>query len=446
MKKLISLLLAAITAASLAAAFAVPTGAVDDPEIKNAASAYLYNIENSQAIYTYNPEEKVYPTSTVKIMTGIVALEALGDRLDEKVTITSEMLSEVSGNNVKLTVGEQVTVKDLLGAMLVYGANDAAYALAYTVAGSSRDFVQMMNAKAASDEIGAYNTVYTNPTGIHDENMTTTAKDTCAIALYAYKSVPSFMDFAGALKWTMEATNTRQSYTVYNRNCLLSLYYEDSYYYDKARGMNAGSTYEAGYCVVTTASSEIDGNTLTYLAVVMDAQAEEDTVYSYVNVKNLLDWAFEAYVYVDVLSPEQTICEIPVTLANGVDYVTLVSKDSLRIYLPADTDIDKEISLTWSTDSEELQAPIEKGESVGWVFATYHENGDEEKSVLIGKSELITTADISRSDLLYGLYKIKQFTKSRVFIAAVIAAVVLAAVYVFGSAFLRQRRKNSKFR
>lgn len=444
MKKLISLLLAAFTVASLAAAFAVPTGAVDDPEIKNAASAYLYNIENSQAIYTYNPEEKVYPTSTVKIMTGIVALEALGDRLDEKVTITSEMLSEVSGNNVKLTVGEQVTVKDLLGAMLVYGANDAAYALAYTVAGSSRDFVQMMNEKAS--EIGASDTHYENPTGIHDKNMTTTAKDTCAIALYAYKSVPSFMDFAGALKWTMEATNTRQSYTVYNRNCLLSLYYEDSYYYDKARGMNAGSTYEAGYCVVTTASSEIDGNTLTYLAVVMDAQAEEDTIYSYVNAKNLLDWAFEAYVYVDVLSPEQTICEIPVTLANGVDYVTLVSKDSLRIYLPADTDIDKEISLTWSTDSEELQAPIEKGESVGWVFANYNPTGNEEDDVLIGISELITTADISRSDLLYGLYKIKQFTHSRFFIAAVIAAVVLAAVYVFGSAFLRQHRKNSKFR
>ena len=78
LKKLISLLLAAVTVSSLAAAFAVPTGAVDAPEIKNAASAYLYNIENSQAIYTYNPEEKVYPTSTVKIMTGIVALEELG--------------------------------------------------------------------------------------------------------------------------------------------------------------------------------------------------------------------------------------------------------------------------------------------------------------------------------------------------------------------------------
>ncbi len=438
-KKIISLLLAAVTLFGCAAVFTLGTSALEDPEISNAASAYLYNIENSQAIYTYNPEVKVYPTSTVKIMVGIIALESLADRLDEKVTITRDMLSEVSGNNIKLQVGEEVKINDLIGALLVNGANDAAYALAYTVSGNVRDFVQLMNAKAASAEVGAYDTVYTNPTGIHDENMTTTAKDTCNIALYAYKNVPSFMDYASALKWTMEATNMRKAYTIYNRNCLLSLYYEDSYYYDKARGMNAGSTYEAGYCVVTTASGDVGGNTLTYLAVVMDAQSVNDTVYSYVNAKKLLDWAFDSYIYVDVLSPEQTICELPVTLATGIDYVTLVSKDSLRIYLPKDTDIDTDISLTWSTNSNELQAPIEKGESVGYVFALY-------KGDLIGKAELITTADISRSDLLYALYKIRQFTKSRGFIGALIAAIVLAIAYVLGSAYMRRHRNNARFR
>lgn len=441
-KKIISLLLAAVTLFGCAAVFTLGTSALEDPEISNAASAYLYNIENSQAIYTYNPEVKVYPTSTVKIMVGIIALESLADRLDEKVTITRDMLSEVSGNNIKLQVGEEVKINDLIGALLVNGANDAAYALAYTVSGNVDKFLQLMKAKAA--EIGAYDTVYTNPTGIHDENMTTTAKDTCNIALYAYKNVPSFMDYASALKWTMEATNMRKAYTIYNRNCLLSLYYEDSYYYDKARGMNAGSTYEAGYCVVTTASGDVGGNTLTYLAVVMDAQSVNDTVYSYVNAKKLLDWAFDSYIYVDVLSPEQTICELPVTLATGIDYVTLVSKDSLRIYLPKDTNIEEDISLTWCTDNgeSELQAPIEKGEEVGYVTAVYKDNPDNP----IGKSKLITTADISRSDLLYALYKIRQFTKSRGFIGALIAAIVLSIAYVLGSAYMRQHRKKARFR
>lgn len=438
-KKIISLLLAAVTLFGCAAVFTLGTSALEDPEISNAASAYLYNIENSQAIYTYNPEVKVYPTSTVKIMVGIIALESLADRLDEKVTITRDMLSEVSGNNIKLQVGEEVKINDLIGALLVNGANDAAYALAYTVSGSVDKFLQLMNVKAA--EIGANATKYKNPTGMHDENMTTTAKDTCNIALYAYKNVPSFMDYAGALKWTMEATNMRKAYTIYNRNCLLSLYYEDSYYYDKARGMNAGSTYEAGYCVVTTASGDVGGNTLTYLAVVMDAQSVNDTVYSYVNAKKLLDWAFDSYIYVDVLSPEQTICELPVTLATGIDYVTLVSKDSLRIYLPKDTNIEEDISLTWCTDNgeSELQAPIEKGEEVGYVTAVY-------KDKSIGKSKLITTADISRSDLLYTLYKIRQFTKSRGFIGALIAAIVLSIAYVLGSAYMRQHRKKARFR
>ena len=82
-KKIISLLLAAVTLFGCAAVFTLGTSALEDPEISNAASAYLYNIENSQAIYTYNPEDKVYPTSTVKIMVGIIALESLADRLDE---------------------------------------------------------------------------------------------------------------------------------------------------------------------------------------------------------------------------------------------------------------------------------------------------------------------------------------------------------------------------
>ena len=144
-------------------------------------------------------------------------------------------------------------------------------------------------------------------------------------------------------------------------------------------------------------------------------------------------------MYVDVLSPDQIICELPVTLANGVDHIPLVAGDSLRIYLPSDTDVEKDVTLKWHSDSEELQAPIKKGEAVGSVFALY-------KGELIGQADLCTTADISRSDMLYGFYKISEFTKSRFFIATLISAVVLAVAYIFGSAYLRQKRKRSKFK
>ncbi len=432
MKKIISILLV-LCAVLLPLSFAVPVSALDDPSIVNAASAYLYNLENERAIFAYNQEEEVYPTSTVKIMTGIVALEALGDRLDETVTVTSAMLSDVTGNNIKLLPGENVKIGDMVGALLVNGANDAAYVLAYTACGSVSEFVQQMNAKAA--EIGANNTVYFNPTGIHDERMHTTARDTCTIALCAYNT-PGFMDYAELLKYTVDATNMSSARTLYNRNCLLSLYYEQSYYYDKARGMNAGSTFEAGYCVVTTAS---DGD-LTYLAVVMDADKDQNgNICSYTNAKTMLDWAFDSFLYLDVLSPEQTVCEIPVTLSMGVDYVTLVSKDTLSVYLPSDTNIEEEIKLSWTTDAEEIQAPVQKGQVVGRVTALYRDES-------IGTADLIATADITRSDMLYGLYKIKEFSKSRFFIAALISAVVFFIIYVFGKAIFLKKRKEHKYR
>lgn len=433
MKKIISFILAAaVLAGCLASLLPVMAAEDGEPTVTNAKSAYVYNLENQKAVYSYMGDEPVYPTSTVKLMTGLLAIEALGSRLDEKVTVTTEMLSEVTGNNIGLKAGEQVAVRDLIGATLVNGANDAAYVLAYTVSGSVSSFVQKMNARAA--ELGAHNTRYTNPTGIHNENMITTARDTCTIALYAYNT-EGFMDFASALSWTISATNVSSARSLYNRNCLLSLYYEKDYYYNKARGMNAGSTYEGGYCVVTTATN----GDLTYLAVVMDADSIDGTIYSYTNAKSLLEWAFDSFVYLDVLSPEQTVCEIPVTLATGIDYVTLVSRDTLSVFLPSDTDISKEISLSWTTETEELQAPIQKGQTVGRVTAMY-------KDEPIGTSDLIATADISRSDVLYGLYKIGQFTKSRFFIAALVSAVVLSIVYVLGTAYLRQRRKNSRYR
>ena len=432
LKKTLSVLLSLCSIVCILSVFA-PVSALEEPTVYDAASAYLYNIENSRAIFSYEPDKEVYPTSTVKLMTGIVALETLSDRLDETVTVTGTMLSEVVGNNIGLQAGETVKIRDMLGALLVNGANDAAYVLAYTAAGNATEFIQKMNAKAA--EIGANNTVYLNPTGMHDERMHTTARDTCTIALYAY-NMPGFMEIAELLKYTVEATNYSTARTLYNRNCLLSLYYEQSYYYDKARGMNAGSTNEGGYCVVTTAS---DGE-LTYLAVVMDAEKDRSgNIQSYTNAKTLLDWAFDSYLYLDVVSPEQTVCEIPVTLSMGVDYVTLVSKDTLSVYLPADTDLEKEIKLSWTTDSGELQAPVKKDQVVGRVTALY-------KDEPIGTTDLIATADITRSDMLYGLYKIKEFSGSRFFIITLISAVVFAIIYVFGKAVYIKKSKKRKYR
>lgn len=433
LKKLIAVLLSLCCLTALIPIFAAltPVSAADDePSFSDAKSAYLYSFDSNQAVWMKNADDPVYPCSTVKLMTGIVALEALRDRLDETVTVTNEMLVNVAGNNVKLAVGDKVKIGDMLGVLLVNGANDAAYVLAVTAAGSVTAFVQMMNEKAAS--IGASGTYYTNPTGMHDASMVTTARDVCTVALYAY-NLSGFMDYDSALKYTFTVSGKES--TVYNRNCLLSLYYDQNYYYDKAVGMNAGSTYEGGYCVVTTASN----GSLTYLAVVMDADESEGRIMSYVNATRMFEWAFASFMYLDVLSPETVVCEVPVSLAVGIDHITLVSGETLSVYLPVDTDVENEISLSFTTNEDELTAPIEKGQLVGRVTALYQ--GEP-----IGTADLISTVDVERSDLLFALSKISAFTKSTFFIAALIAAAVLSVAYVIGKAIYLKKKRPHNYR
>lgn len=431
-KKMALVLISVILLTMGSIGLSVPSAALEDPTVSNAKGIYLYNLENNKAVFTQNAEEQVYPTSTVKIMTGILAIENLSERLDENITVTSSMLSAVSGNNIGLAAGEIVTIDSMIRALLVNGANDAAYVLAHTVSGSTEEFVTLMNTKAK--ELGAHHTHYTNPTGMHDENMYTTAEDTAQIAKYAY-GLDLFMEATSSVRYSMPATNTSAARTLHNRNCLLSVYYDKNYYNDQARGMNAGSTPQGGHCVVTAAT---DGE-LTYIAVVMGAETINGQIYSYINITNLLKWAFESFTYTQVLSPEQIVCEIPVTLSTAVDYVTLVSTDTLRVYLPADVNVEEEIEISYSTNSKELQAPVYEGQVVGSVTAIYQGN-------ILGTSQLVATTDVTRNDLLYGLYKIEQFTKSRFFIITLIAAVIFTLIYIFGTAILRQKKGKKRMR
>ncbi|MBQ8400904.1 MAG: D-alanyl-D-alanine carboxypeptidase, partial [Clostridia bacterium] len=216
------------------------------PAVDHCAGAYLYNFENDEVLLEKGMEERIYPTSTVKVMTGIVAIEALGDDLQKQVVITDEMLSKVAGNNIGLKSGEVVTVEQLLYGTLVNSANDTAIALAYAAYGSVEAFVEKMNEKAAW--LGAYDTYYANPTGMHNDAMVTTVSDTAAIAKYAC-SLPLYMEIVSTPKYVMEATNVSDYRNIYNRNCLISKYYNVNYAYKRAIGMNAGSTPQGGYAI-----------------------------------------------------------------------------------------------------------------------------------------------------------------------------------------------------
>jgi len=398
------------------------------PTVEHAQAAILYNFENDRVLYEFNASETVYPASTVKIMTAIVAMEYYADALDTKITITQAMLDEVSGNRIGFSLGEVVTVEQMLNCMLVNSANDAAIILAHACAGSTASFVKMMNEKAAW--VGAYNTVYTNPTGMHNDDMVTTARDTAAIAKYAY-SIPGFIDITSTPKYVMDATNTNTFRSIYNRNCMISKYYSVDYYYGRAMGMNAGATTQGGYAICAAAENKDKG--LTYLAVVLGAESVDDVLYNYVNARNLLEWAFDSYGYVTVLSSKKMICELSVNLSSTLDYVTLVPEKDITVYMPSSVNVKTDIRYSYNTYSDSLDAPVESGQTAGTITVLY---GDE----IIGSCALITTSSITRSEFLYLLAQISEFTGTRFFRGTIISMIVLSILYVFAKAAYRERR------
>ncbi len=401
---------------------------IPGPEVEELEGAYLYNFENDTVLFEYDANEKVYPASTVKLMTAIVAFEYFEGRLDTPITVTSAMLDEVSGNKIGFFEGEVVTVEQMLNCMLVNSANDAAIILAHACAGSTESFVELMNGKA--EEIGAYDTHYTNPTGMHSSAMVTTARDTAEIAKYAY-GISGFMEITATPKYVMEETNLSDYRNIYNRNCMISKYYSVDYYYSSAIGMNAGATQQGGYAICAVAEDAEDG--LTYLAVVLGADEEDGVTYNYVNAERMLDWAFSSYGYTKVLTTSQVICEIDVRLSSALDYVTLSPEREISVYLPSSVDPETDIHYSYNTYEDPVDAPVEAGQEVGTITVIY---GDE----ILGSCSLVTTSSIARSEFLYFLDRVGEFTESRFFRATVVSAIVLSILYILAKAGLRERR------
>ena len=153
----------------------------------DAGAAIIIHPETDTIVYEKNSHEKMYPASTTKIMTALVAAES-GHDLNEKVTVTEEAISSIieGYSTAHLKAGEEFTLEQLLNVLLIPSANDAANVIAGYIGGSIPEFVNMMNKKA--EEIGCTGTHFTSPNGLHDENHYTTAYDLAHIAIRVMKN------------------------------------------------------------------------------------------------------------------------------------------------------------------------------------------------------------------------------------------------------------------
>ena len=251
-----------------------PAAAVSTPELVDSKTALVYCIESDRLLYQKGIDEKVFPAALVKLMTAVVAyekMEAAGLSLDSTVTVSRRVFDSTAGNNVGLKVGEILRFRDLMAAMMVAGANDAALAIAEAVGGSFEGFVAMMNEKAAA--LGMTSTHYGNPTGIHHGEMITTPRDLLTLAAYACR-IPYITELGATIRVLLPATNLSEEKSYGTRNYLISDRVSSRYYLPMATGLICGSTVEAGYCAIAT--GQRDG--LNYIAIVTGAGYTEEMV------------------------------------------------------------------------------------------------------------------------------------------------------------------------
>ena len=418
--------------------------ALEPPTVERVGAAYLYNIENNKVLFEQDADKQMYPAASVKVMTAVVAYEALRDRMDETVIIEKEMIASAAGNHIAIEAGEHITVRDLFYAMLLKGANDAAYVLAYLSSGSADEFIAEMNRCAA--EYGMENTVYTNPTGLHDPDMHTTARDTGAVA-ERFASHSELVEMSSVSKHVIEKTEHCTARNLYNRNAFVTKWNSlgtKEYYYPDAKGMNFGSTEEGGDSFVTM--TEKDG--LRNICVILGGEesADESVIYAFLAARALCDYAVGGFGYIKVLSTDRLVYDMPVSLSEETDHVMLVPSEELFAFLPFDVDPERDLTYTHTLAHESLKAPVEEGTMVGYV-SVYH--GEE----LLGTSPLVTQNEVRLSEFLSTLEYIKEFSRSKFFICSVISLVVLTVGFVIGNSIYRSRRagrrksvRNKKFR
>ncbi len=427
-KKILSFFLALCLAAVLMPA--IPARALTDPDIQSRA-AVVMDRTTREVYFSRNADELVYPASTTKIMTVLLAVEAveLGNvALADEVTAGENMLFDLvdDGSTAGITVGETMSLESLLYCAMLSSANEACNIIAEYVAGSVPAFVDRMNQKAA--ELGCSNTHFANAHGLPDSNHYTTPSDFCRIAMEA-ASHDLFMRICGTASVDIPATNLSAVRHLVNSNALLTAdsHYGSIYYYPDASGIKTGYTNDAGYCLVSTASR--DGINLLCAVFGGYADTGEDGVTHYSNFADsitLYDWVFDNFSYQDILHPSENLASVDVSMGKDADYVNLRPAGSISLLLPNDydpEDFDLEFTVYALQQGETVNAPITAGEVLGEVSVM-------RSGVSCGTVKLVAASSVELSRTQYILSHVRETTHSSAFRIIAAAAIAILVLYL----------------
>lgn len=290
--------------------FALPYNIAEAMPGVSAQSYIVIDSDSGRIIGSKNPNEKLPIASTTKILTTILAIENI-DNLEQKIEVPASCAG-VEGSSIYLRPKQMVSVRDLLYGTMLRSGNDAASTLAlYAGSKSEGGFIELMNKRAA--ELGAYNSNFVNPHGLHHSDHYSTAYDLALISSHAMKN-DTFKEISSAEKYKAESMNT----IFYNKNKVV-------HEYEYGNGIKIGFTKAAGRCLV--ASAEKNGTEIV-VVVLNDGNWFQDSY-------NLFDWAFDNYKSYQIVEEGQfagrTSDGKPVFISETFTYLlTEEEKDKIR--------------------------------------------------------------------------------------------------------------------
>lgn len=368
------------------------TFASNESELSLYSPTYVLMEKNTgKIIHQKDMNKRMYPASTTKLMTAILAMEHC--KLDDVATVSYDAVFTVPSGytNAALQVDEKLTIENLLYVLLLPSANDAANVLAEHIAGSVESFATMMNTKAI--ELGCTGTNFVNPSGIHDENHYSTAHDLALIGQYAMK-FDTLMNIINTKDYTLPTTEKydktdRQFFTTNN---LLKPGYK-RYYYEYATGLKTGYTKPAEDCIVASAKKD----NLEFIAVVLGCPILDNGVHQkYLDCKTLFDYGFTHYTTKNLITQGSVCQQVQVHKATSdTKMLDLVAQDDVTAFVANTTSEEPQVEVNYI---KELKAPIYKDEVIG--TATYTIDG------LTYQTNLKAASDVERSTVIRTIFTI----------------------------------------
>ena len=258
----------------------------DGPAI-GAEAAILMEANTGTILYEKNINERLYPASTTKILTCLIAAEQAS--LSDVITMSDDAVFSVpvDGSKIYLDVGDQITMDQALQAVLIASANDAANGIAEFIGGSLDGFADIMNKRA--EELGCTNSHFVNSNGLHDENHYTTAYDLATIGR-AFFSNELLCKYASTKRLHLEPTDTQPKDII--ENSKNKLYSGMEYEYEYLVGSKTGYTDQSRQTLVSCAEK----NGMKLICVIL----KEESPYQYEDTISLFDYGFGNFQIVNI--------------------------------------------------------------------------------------------------------------------------------------------------